>query len=378
MNPLEDRLQEYLSQFDDEPVIASSLKRSAYLEQLLLQAGIVPTNSIELPANITPELLNNLLTEGEDAMTNQSSPTRVRIYSHITQSRFLHVEDTLAIGKLRLFGGNYRKGEGMNAYANAFVDIADARVIFGALARGEQGFSHKEYKGTPPQNGGTAVSRVLSIAVKGENVYIELKSGPGKLTNTGAITPNGPAKVEVNVGFKLYEARRMAASVLAYIHAWDVLRMMANRQIVSQPAPYSLVSATSEDNGVKMTAAPAKAAPKSNGAARAPVTTASNGRPITRKDPMPKANGGTTKQVNGQAAKPAPPASDQPAKTGTAVSNGPLLKYSNGLAVDGANLTEVQTFRQYVAERKTVPASKAALLDYYRQRALAPTGNAGQ
>src|SRR5690606_39467334 len=88
MTPLEDRLQEYLSQFDDEPAIAPSLKRSTYLEQLLTRVGIVPTNSIELPANITPELHNNLLTEGEGAMTSQSSPTRVRIYSHTTQSRF--------------------------------------------------------------------------------------------------------------------------------------------------------------------------------------------------------------------------------------------------------------------------------------------------
>ena len=201
MNPLEDRLQEYLSQCDDEPEMSPSLKRSAYLEQLLCQTGIVPTNPIELPANITPELLNTLLTQGDEPMTNQSNPTRVRIYSHITQSRFLHVEDALAIGKLRLFGGNYRKGEGMTAYANAFVSIADARVIFSALARGEQGFSHKEYKGTPPQarhldnlgagseqgrrNGNGAVSRVLSIAIKGENVYMELKTGPGKLTTTG-------------------------------------------------------------------------------------------------------------------------------------------------------------------------------------------------
>jgi hypothetical protein len=135
MNLLEDRLQEYLSQFDDEPEMAPSLRRSAYLEQLLRQAGIVPTNPIELPANTTPELLNTLLTQGDEPMTDQSTPTltRVRIYSHITQSRFLHVEDALAIGKLRLFAGNYRKGQGMDkqGYAHAFVDIADARVIFG-------------------------------------------------------------------------------------------------------------------------------------------------------------------------------------------------------------------------------------------------------
>ena len=201
-------------------------------------------------------------------MNNQPppSPTRVRIYSHVTQSRFLHVEDALAIGKLRLFAGNYRKGQGMDkqGFANAFVDVADARVIFGALARGEQSFNHREYKGTPPKNGQTATSRVLSVAVKGENVYVELKSGPGKLTPTGAITPNGKPEVEVNVGFKLYEARCMAASVLAYIHAWDVMRMMVNQHLVSTPSPYLLVSTTSEANGAKTSLA--NGAPKPNGA----------------------------------------------------------------------------------------------------------------
>lgn len=310
-------------------------------------------------------------------MTNQSNPTRVRIYSHITQSRFLHVEDALAIGKLRLFGGNYRKGQGMTAYANAFVSIADARVIFSALARGEQGFSHKEYKGTPPQarrldklgagserrpevvgrrTGNGAVSRVLSIAVKGENVYMELKTGPGKLTNTGAITPNGPAKVEVNVGFKLYEARRMAASVLAYIQAWDVMRMMVNQQMVSRPIPYLLVATTSEANGVQI----GSATPK-NGTSRPPAVAANNGRPVTRKDPVSKVNGAATRQTNGQ-----------PQKPGTAVADTQLLQYGDGTMVDGQNLTEVQTFQRYKVEKKVVPGSKAVLLDYYRQRAQAP------
>lgn len=385
MNPFEDRLHDYLSQFDDEPEMAPSLRRSAYLEQLLRQAGIVPTSPTELPANITPELLNTLLTQGDEPMTNQSTSilTRVRIHSHITQSRFLHVEDALGLGsgKLRLFAGRYRRSEGTEAHGFHFIDLADARVIFGALARGEQGFSYKEYKGTPPQTrpeqgqreGNGAVSRVLSIAVKGENVYIELKTGPGRLTNTGAITPNGPAKVDVNVGFTLYEARRMAASVLAYIHAWDVMRMVVNQQMVSQPMPYLLVAATSEANGVQTGPATLK-----NGTSRPPAAAANNGRPVTRKDPIPKANGAATKRPNGWVVKPAPPVSGQPVKTGMAASDGQLLKYGNGLTLDSANLTEVQTFRQYVAEKKTVPQSKAVLLDYYRQRVQVPATVAGQ
>lgn len=385
MNPLEDRLQEYLSQFDDEPEMAPSLKQSAYLEHLLTRAGIVPTNPIQLPANTTPELLNTFLTQGDEFMTNQSNSTRVRIYSHITQSRFLHVEDALSIGKLRLFGGNYRQGAGMTAYAHAYVDLADARVIFGALSRGEQGFGHKEHKGTPPHhpaspNGSTAVSRVLSIAIKGENVYVELKTGPGKLTRTGAITPNGPASVEVNVGFKLYEARRMAASVLAYIQAWDVMRMMANQQMVGQPAPYLLVAATSETNGVQTVAATLE-----KGTSRLPTMAANNGRPVTRKDPMPKANGAAVKQGNSQPQKPGTArtelaevaVAEYPGKPGKGFAEvaGAMeqpLKYGDGHMVDRRNVTEVQTFQRYIVEQKATPESKKALLDYYRQRVQAP------
>jgi hypothetical protein len=384
MNPLEDRLHEYastndlrsslstgLAQFDDEPMPALSLRRLAYHDRLLMDAGIVPTNPIELPRNLTrnfaPQLLNNLIKPGDNLMDNQTtpspSPTRVRIHSHVTQSRFLHVEDALNIGqgKIRLFAGRYRKGHGMDdqGYAHHFIDLADARVIFWALLWGEQGFSHKEYKGTPPSkgSGNGAVSRVLSIAVKGENVYIELKMGPGKLTNTGAITPNGPAKVEVNVAFKLHEARRMAATVLAYIRAWDVLRILAHKQIVGQPAPYAttplstslLVATSSEQNGVpNMTTKPENSVAQANGTGKL-QTSMANGRPVTRKDVV-KPNGVAANPTNGKSGDKQP------------------MHYGSGEIVDGKNLTEVQTFQRYVVEKKTAPESKTVLLDYYRHR----------
>ncbi|GJM41390.1 MAG: hypothetical protein DHS20C20_16720 [Ardenticatenaceae bacterium] len=290
-------------------------------------------------------------------MNNQTSPTptRVRLYSHVTQSRFLHVEDALAIGKLRLFAGNYRKGQGMDTYAHAFVDVADARIIFGALARGEQSFSHREYKGTPPKNGQPATSRVLSIAVKGDNVYVELKSGPGKLTPTGAITPNGPAKVEVNVTFKLYEARRMATAVSAYLNAWDVLRMIVHQQSVGQPAPYLLVATASEQNGASNGTSKPQDSPAQGNGIHPQQSAVANGRPVTRKS-NGQANGKTASPTNGSTAAKQP------------------LQYGNGTLVDGKNLTEVQTYRQYLAEKQSAPASKTALLDFYRQRTQVVAG----
>jgi hypothetical protein len=83
-----------------------------------------------------PFALSPIPSQGESPMQPQVPETpaaaRVRIYSHMTQSRFLHIEDSLKIGKLRLFAGNYRRGHGMaeKGHANHFIDLADARVIF--------------------------------------------------------------------------------------------------------------------------------------------------------------------------------------------------------------------------------------------------------
>jgi hypothetical protein len=111
---------------------------------------------------------------------------------------------------------------------------------------------------------------------------------------------------------------------------------------------------------------------------------------VTRKDPV-KVKGTAAKPVNGRPIKPAPPAKGKASKLGTpsterlgraelveaAAADSRLLKYGDGKMVDGKNLTEVQTFQQYKAEKKAAPESKAVLLDYYRQRVQTPAGAVG-
>jgi hypothetical protein len=229
-----------------------------------------------------------------------------------------------------------------------------------ALARGEEGFNYKEYKGTPARNGQPTVSRVLTAAVKGEQVYIELKTGPGKLTPTGAVTPAGAATVEVNVAFKRHEAQRLAAEVLAYLQAWDVVRMMGQRQAVGL-LPYTLVTVEEMRNaerGMRNEEEPLRT-PHS-------ALPTSSPRPVTRKgkgDGAGKVNG-AARGTNGQAAangagRMAAPPPPPP----------PTLVYGDGSQVDAANVTEVQTFELYQAEKRVVPASKGALLAFYQQRA---------
>lgn len=369
MNGLEDVLHDYLSQFD-EPTPAKSVRYVAHLEQKLIEAGRLPAKgkiSMTIPPPPPPD---------------KPAPQRVRIYEHVTQSRFFHIEDALGIGKLRFFAGTYERNKGAKSLTAHFVSLADARVIFLALANAEATFSYKEYKGTPPQNGKTAVSRVLSITTKGENVYIELKTGPGKLTPTGAITPNGQPTAEVNVAFKTYEAQRMALSVLAYLHAWDVMQMMVHQHLVSKPMPYLLVPATGEGEVAKSNGKQQSTAKSS----QPPVPHSSKitqpGRPITRKGPLPNGRFAAPNTANGTNGKTAvPPLASPSAKPNgqTPLSPPASLVYGDGTVIADLTSKEAKTFRQFVTEKKQPPVSKTALRHYYNQQhppALPPGGSA--
>lgn len=392
MNGLEDALHDHLAQFD-EPMPAKSVRYVAHLEQKRMQAGLLPAKGkMPMTTPMTPP------------PPDKSIPQRVRIYEHVTQSRFLHIEDALGIGKLRFFAGAYERNKGAKSLTFHFLSVADARVVFGALLCAEPQFTYKEYKGSPPQNGKAAVSRVLSVTTKGENVYIELKTGPGKLTNTGAITPNGQPTAEVNVAFKTYEARRMAATVLAYLHAWDVMQMIRHQHLVSQPQPYLLVPATSEGEQAKGNGKPPAPVKTAQPAGPLPPQTTKPERPVTRKGPPPPTNGrlappevrpstnGKTavsplpapiksKPVssdNGRTASPPPsappptkPIAPASAEVGNKSGVSPakeLLTYGDGTMVADASSTEAETFRQFVAEKQEHPASRTILRDYYSQR----------
>jgi hypothetical protein len=300
--------------------------------------------------------------------SNGNSPA---CYPTVTQSRFLHVEDALGIGKIRLFAGTYRRGAGLEQHAHHFLDIADARVVFGALARAEADFNYREYKGTPTDRG--AVSRVLSVQVKGENVYVELKSGPGKLTPTGAVTPAGKATVEVNVGITHYKARRLAAAVLAYLRAWEVLQMLEHRDAVGQPLPYQVVPATSDGTENDRGAGVIAVQPDDAATGQAAHTTRARSGPES-----PHESGSDTQGAGQEHLSMKAGAVEQARQTAEALfapGNGhapqpaPPLRYADGAPVDETNSAEIQTFRRFLAEKQTAPASRAALQSYYRRHA---------
>ena len=154
-----------------------------------------------------------------------------RIYSHVTKSRWLHIEDALEIGKLKLFAGDYVKGQGAKATAIHYLDVADARVLFNDLGWGKK-VDYCEFKGTA--NGGQAISRVFKVKTSGDKVWFRLENGPGQMIGEGAVKPAGEPEAVVNVPLTVWEARRLARAVLAHLQAWEVItfreRMKGGRQ----------------------------------------------------------------------------------------------------------------------------------------------------
>jgi hypothetical protein len=148
------------------------------------------------------------------------------IYSQITKSAFLHIEDALAIGKLRLFAGKYEKGKGASQTAHHYIDLDDARLLFTDLAAGkvpsadENDPAYVEYKGSGE---GIPMSRILKVQGQAERVFFELSYGPGERIGEGAVIPvRGAQRQSVSVALNWLETRKLALAVLAHLAAWEV------------------------------------------------------------------------------------------------------------------------------------------------------------
>ena len=186
--------------------------------------------------------------------------SRYRIHSHLTRSRVLHVEDALDIGKVRLFAGEYKRGQGASVITAHYLDVADARVLFSDLAWGKP-VDYVECKGLalslPKEpalslskgNGGEQpVSRVLKVRRANDNgkVWFRLESGPGEVIGEGAVKPAGKPETVVNGPFTIWEARRLAFVVLAHLQAWEVVTF---RQRACPATASTTASATASTRG---------------------------------------------------------------------------------------------------------------------------------
>ena len=162
------------------------------------------------------------------AATNGSSEqqnARPRIYSEITRSVILHVEDALDIGKVRVFLLSYQRGQGASATAAHYLDVADARVLAADLARGRLSEKFTDFKGAAHGQNGQPVSRVLKLDDRGDKqrapIVLQVANGPGQVVGEGAVKPAGKPAVEIAILLTRWQARRLGHALQSYLLAWQ-------------------------------------------------------------------------------------------------------------------------------------------------------------
>ena len=153
-----------------------------------------------------------------------------RIFSLMTNKAFLHFEDALSIGKIKVFMGSYVKGQGSKDKVIHYLDVDDARVIaFDLAVRGSLSTKFVDYKGSPKGLNGKPLSRVLKIEDRGNEakrpIVIEAANGPGEVIGQGAIKPKGKPTSEVVLFLTRWEARRLGHALQAYLNAWETAKM---------------------------------------------------------------------------------------------------------------------------------------------------------
>ncbi len=155
-----------------------------------------------------------------------------RIYTQITRSAILHIEDALAIGKVRLFMISYQRGQGAKATAAHYLDVEDARVLaFDLAVRGALPARFTDYKGSATGLNGQPLSRVFKLEDRGEGqrapIVFQVSQGLGEVVGEGAIKPAGKPTVEIAMLLTRWQARRLGHALQSYLQAWDTAQLIS-------------------------------------------------------------------------------------------------------------------------------------------------------
>jgi hypothetical protein len=161
-----------------------------------------------------------------------------KIISHMTQSAFLHFMDATEIGKVKLFAGHYKRGEGADQTARHYVDIRTFRPILHDLSWGKT-VDFVDFKGSEKGSDGQPESRVLKIRSGKDKkdrdaIFLTLQAGPGAVVGEGAVKPAGPPTTEVNIVLPA-EARSSPASVAGTPHSTPSICLVAVDKLCQAP-----------------------------------------------------------------------------------------------------------------------------------------------
>jgi len=191
-------------------------------------ATAVLANGKQPPPEATSGQKSSKASSTSATAADEQKTARHRIYSEITRSVILHIEDALDIGKVRIFLLSYKRGQGASATAAHYLDIEDARVLSADLTTGRLQETFTDFKGSA--NGSKAaakpVSRVLKLDDRGGKqrapIVLQLANGPGQVVGEGAVKPAGKPDVEIAILLTRWQARRLGHALQSYLLAYEI------------------------------------------------------------------------------------------------------------------------------------------------------------
>ena len=159
-------------------------------------------------------------------MNRNNSFNKFKIYSASTNKVVLDVYlDSFEIEKVRFKNSEYG---GEKRTIDCYLDFADIALLadgitnmtlFKELGKGQKTIYRGGSKASKVYNGAPE-SRIMSLGMVGEKIFVNMTTGKGKLSATGAIMPDGPSDKKVSVGMDVETFKKMILLTHDYVNAY--------------------------------------------------------------------------------------------------------------------------------------------------------------
>ena len=122
--------------------------------------------------------------------------------------------DAFPIEKVRFQNASYEDKKSISCYldfstvARIAADATSGR-IFKLIEEDQYHRYTVSMGGTKNGKDGKPVSRMMYLGMSGDKLFINMQEGPGKLSSTGAIMPDGQPTLKVSVGMSKDDFREM-------------------------------------------------------------------------------------------------------------------------------------------------------------------------
>ena len=164
---------------------------------------------------------------------DRNSRLSPEIYVYATNKNFLNLYDALRIDKVKIEIAGYDPATNrQTGQANAWLDVDDVRLICHLtthrLFAPVTGGKWEKFGGSQKEDG-SIESRTLSIEWdEGDNgrfarfpYRITIANGPGRKTQTGGVSPDGPARASLSMRIPESDMMKVMLALGDYVHAYE-------------------------------------------------------------------------------------------------------------------------------------------------------------